>query len=213
MVLRGAGMGASFMPAMTAAFAALDRSQVSHATPQLNVLNRVGGSIGTTILAVVLADAAAPRAHAGGRSPLLRHRLLVVRRDGRARDHPVRGPDARRVQRPQGREGRRRARIPTAPRWSPAPSRRRWRERHRRSEAPPPPADAPAAGSERDPRPLDAGRPAGPRRSSGRWSRCASCAGARPTGPARSATPSTGCCSAWRGCASARPASSPSTPT
>ena len=51
------GQGASFMPAMTAAFAALDRSQVSHATPQLNVLNRVGGSIGTTILAVVLANA------------------------------------------------------------------------------------------------------------------------------------------------------------
>jgi EmrB/QacA subfamily drug resistance transporter len=56
MVLRGAGMGASFMPAMTAAFAALDRSQVTHATPQLNVLNRVGGSIGTTVLAVVLAE-------------------------------------------------------------------------------------------------------------------------------------------------------------
>jgi EmrB/QacA subfamily drug resistance transporter len=56
MVARGAGMGASFMPAMTAAFAALDRSEVSHATPQLNVLNRIGGSIGTTILAVVLAD-------------------------------------------------------------------------------------------------------------------------------------------------------------
>jgi EmrB/QacA subfamily drug resistance transporter len=56
-VARGVGMGASFMPAMTAAFAALDRSEVSHATPQLNVLNRVGGSIGTTILAVVLADA------------------------------------------------------------------------------------------------------------------------------------------------------------
>jgi EmrB/QacA subfamily drug resistance transporter len=56
MVFRGAGMGASFMPAMTAAFAALDRSQVSHATPQLNVLNRIGGSIGTTVLAVVLAD-------------------------------------------------------------------------------------------------------------------------------------------------------------
>jgi EmrB/QacA subfamily drug resistance transporter len=55
MTVRGAAMGASFMPAMTAAFAALDRSEVSHATPQLNVLNRVGGSIGTTILAVVLA--------------------------------------------------------------------------------------------------------------------------------------------------------------
>jgi hypothetical protein len=42
------------MPAMTAAFAALERHEVSHATPQLNVLNRVGGSIGTTVLAVVL---------------------------------------------------------------------------------------------------------------------------------------------------------------
>jgi hypothetical protein len=42
---------------MTAAFAALERSEVSHATPQLNVLNRVGGSVGTTILAVVLANA------------------------------------------------------------------------------------------------------------------------------------------------------------
>jgi EmrB/QacA subfamily drug resistance transporter len=56
MFLRGAAMGASFMPAMTAAFAALERSEVSHATPQLNVLNRIGGSLGTTILAVVLAD-------------------------------------------------------------------------------------------------------------------------------------------------------------
>jgi MFS family permease len=57
MVFRGMGMGASFMPAMTAAFSAMERSDVSHATPQLNVLNRVGGSIGTTVLAVVLADA------------------------------------------------------------------------------------------------------------------------------------------------------------
>jgi len=57
MFFRGMGMGASFMPAMTAAFAALKRSEVTHATPQLNVLNRVGGSIGTTLLAVVLANA------------------------------------------------------------------------------------------------------------------------------------------------------------
>jgi EmrB/QacA subfamily drug resistance transporter len=56
MFFRGAAMGSSFMPAMTAAFAALDRSEVSHATPQLNVLNRIGGSIGTTVLAVVLAN-------------------------------------------------------------------------------------------------------------------------------------------------------------
>ena len=40
--------------AMTAAFATLQRHELSHATPQLNVLNRVGGSIGVAILAVVL---------------------------------------------------------------------------------------------------------------------------------------------------------------
>jgi hypothetical protein len=48
------GVGFAFMPAMTAAYAALDRSELSDATPQLNVLQRVGGSIGTAVLAVVL---------------------------------------------------------------------------------------------------------------------------------------------------------------
>jgi hypothetical protein len=42
------------MPAMAAAFASLERSELSSATPQLNVLQRVGGSIGTAVLAVVL---------------------------------------------------------------------------------------------------------------------------------------------------------------
>jgi MFS family permease len=54
MLLRGMGIGLAFMPAMTAAFASLDREEISHATPQLNVLNRVGGSIGTAVLAVIL---------------------------------------------------------------------------------------------------------------------------------------------------------------
>jgi EmrB/QacA subfamily drug resistance transporter len=54
MFVRGIGIGFGFMPAMAAAFAALDRSELSHATPQLNVLQRVGGSIGTAVLAVVL---------------------------------------------------------------------------------------------------------------------------------------------------------------
>jgi EmrB/QacA subfamily drug resistance transporter len=54
MFVRGIGIGLAFMPAMTAAFAALERDELSHATPQLNVLQRVGGSIGTAILAVVL---------------------------------------------------------------------------------------------------------------------------------------------------------------
>jgi EmrB/QacA subfamily drug resistance transporter len=54
MFLRGTGIGFGFMPAMTAAFASLERSELSDATPQLNVLQRVGGSLGTAVLAVVL---------------------------------------------------------------------------------------------------------------------------------------------------------------
>jgi EmrB/QacA subfamily drug resistance transporter len=54
LLLRGIGIGFSFMPAMTAAFAALRPSQLSDATPQLNMLQRVGGAIGTAVLAVVL---------------------------------------------------------------------------------------------------------------------------------------------------------------
>jgi hypothetical protein len=54
MVFRGFGIGMSMMPSMTAAFAVLRPDQISHASPQLNVLQRVGGSMGTAILSVVL---------------------------------------------------------------------------------------------------------------------------------------------------------------
>jgi EmrB/QacA subfamily drug resistance transporter len=54
MFVRGMGIGFAFMPAMAAAFASLTRSELPDATPQLNVLQRVGGSIGTAVLAVVL---------------------------------------------------------------------------------------------------------------------------------------------------------------
>jgi MFS family permease len=54
MVFRGTGIGFGMMPAMTAAFASLERSELADASPQLNVLQRIGGSIGTAVLAVVL---------------------------------------------------------------------------------------------------------------------------------------------------------------
>ena len=54
LLVRGVGIGFSFMPAMTAAFASLRPEQLSDATPQMNVLQRVGGAIGTAVLAVVL---------------------------------------------------------------------------------------------------------------------------------------------------------------
>lgn len=54
MIARGFGIGMSMMPSMTAAFSVLRRDQVAHASPQLTVLQRVGGSIGTALFTVVL---------------------------------------------------------------------------------------------------------------------------------------------------------------
>jgi EmrB/QacA subfamily drug resistance transporter len=54
MVFRGLGIGMSIMPAMTAAYTVLRPDQVNDATPQLTTLMRVGGSIGTALLTVIL---------------------------------------------------------------------------------------------------------------------------------------------------------------
>jgi EmrB/QacA subfamily drug resistance transporter len=62
MFMRGVGIAFAFVPTMTAAFASLKTSELSDATPQLNVIQRVGGSIGTAILAVVL-DRSLAHAH------------------------------------------------------------------------------------------------------------------------------------------------------
>ncbi|SFF39686.1 drug resistance transporter, EmrB/QacA subfamily [Actinacidiphila alni] len=56
MVVRGVGFGLSIIPAMTAAYQALPPDKIPDATPQLNVLQRVGGAIGTAVLTVVLTD-------------------------------------------------------------------------------------------------------------------------------------------------------------
>ena len=62
--LRGIGIGFAFMPAFVAALAALERRELPDASPQLNVLMRVGGSIGTAVLAVVLERALVAAGHA-----------------------------------------------------------------------------------------------------------------------------------------------------
>ena len=108
------------MPAMTAAFASLERSELSDATPQLNVLQRVGGSIGTAVLAVVL-QRALVGAHTPGRGRRgVRHGVLVRDRADRAGDHPLHR--ARRA--PSGAPGASaRRRVDRR--------RRRWRRRRR----------------------------------------------------------------------------------
>jgi EmrB/QacA subfamily drug resistance transporter len=52
--IRGMGLGMTMMPAMAAAYQVLDRAAVPRATTTLNILNRVGGALGTAILAVTL---------------------------------------------------------------------------------------------------------------------------------------------------------------
>jgi hypothetical protein len=54
LLVRGVGIGLSFIPTTTVAFASLRTNQLSDATPQMNVLQRIGGAIGTAVLAVVL---------------------------------------------------------------------------------------------------------------------------------------------------------------
>jgi EmrB/QacA subfamily drug resistance transporter len=69
LLVRGLGVGATFMPSMAAAYATLDHAAVPRATSALNVIQRVGGSLGTAILAVVLQHQIAtqlPGASSGG---------------------------------------------------------------------------------------------------------------------------------------------------
>jgi EmrB/QacA subfamily drug resistance transporter len=53
----GLGMGATMMPAMSAAFGAMRHDEVPRATSALNVIQRVGGSIGVAVLSVILTHA------------------------------------------------------------------------------------------------------------------------------------------------------------
>jgi EmrB/QacA subfamily drug resistance transporter len=58
LLVRGIGLGCSMMPTMASAYAVVRTEQVPGATSVLNTLQRLGGSIGTALLAVVLSDQA-----------------------------------------------------------------------------------------------------------------------------------------------------------
>jgi EmrB/QacA subfamily drug resistance transporter len=66
LVVRGVGIGCAMMPSMSAAYATLDHAAVPRATSSLNVVQRVGGSIGTALLAVVLQHQIATGLGGGG---------------------------------------------------------------------------------------------------------------------------------------------------
>jgi EmrB/QacA subfamily drug resistance transporter len=68
MAARGAGIGLSLTPVMTSAYRTLPPEKIRDATPQLNVLQRVGGSIGTAVLTIVLSRQLAGRTRPSGRA-------------------------------------------------------------------------------------------------------------------------------------------------
>lgn len=73
LALHGFGLGASMMPALAAAYAAMRPDSVPRATSGLNVVQRVGGSVGGAVLIVILnaqISAVLPgEASAGGTAP------------------------------------------------------------------------------------------------------------------------------------------------
>ena len=119
----GIGMGFVMMPAMAAAYINLSRAEVPRATTMVNIMQRVGGSLGTALFAVVLErqiirrtsparrgrlDSTGGLGGGHARSPAiiaerLRDHLLVGRRVDGARPHPGAVPAA------AGRRGRRRS--------------------------------------------------------------------------------------------------------
>jgi EmrB/QacA subfamily drug resistance transporter len=110
--VRGIGLGATLMPAQASALSTVTRGEVPHATTVMNVLQRVGGSLGTALLAVILDSRlrhAGPGASPAARAHAFSHTfwfaaaltaaglvpafVLALRVRGRRREAPA-GPSA-----------------------------------------------------------------------------------------------------------------------
>jgi MFS family permease len=65
----GLGLGATMMPVFSGAMQTLRRADVARATTSLNIIQQVGASIGTAVLAVILSGALTDRLPAGGGEP------------------------------------------------------------------------------------------------------------------------------------------------
>jgi EmrB/QacA subfamily drug resistance transporter len=57
LVIRGAGLGAVTIPVMAVAFLGLDKQQIAHSSVLTRMLQQLGGSFGTAVLAVLLTSA------------------------------------------------------------------------------------------------------------------------------------------------------------
>jgi hypothetical protein len=64
----GAGVGATVVPSMAAAFQALTRAETPRGTSAINVIQRLGGAIGTALFAIVLSGQTGAGAFGSGGS-------------------------------------------------------------------------------------------------------------------------------------------------
>ena len=65
LVIRGAGLGAVFVPALTVAYRGLRREAIPRATSTVRIFQQIGASFGTAVLAVILQNQTAVHAAAG----------------------------------------------------------------------------------------------------------------------------------------------------
>jgi EmrB/QacA subfamily drug resistance transporter len=77
---RGAGQGAIGVPLVSAAYAAVPREQLALATTASNIVQRLGGPIGTTIMAIVLSHprTSGPRAFTMAFAALIGMQLVLL---------------------------------------------------------------------------------------------------------------------------------------
>ena len=78
MVIRGFGLGCVTMPVIVAGYIGLDKRRIPHSSVLTRTAQQIGGSFGTSVLAVILEDAIV--AHHGALAWRVPHGVLVVRR-------------------------------------------------------------------------------------------------------------------------------------
>jgi hypothetical protein len=77
MFARGAGQGAVFLPSISAAYLSVPRDQLPLATAASNIVQRFGGPIGSTIMAIVLSHSAISLS-AAGQTPFMMGFLALI---------------------------------------------------------------------------------------------------------------------------------------
>lgn len=69
LVIRGLGFGATMMPATAAGYRNLPAAATGHASAVLQILSRVGGTLGAALMAVILTQRISAETAAGGPTP------------------------------------------------------------------------------------------------------------------------------------------------